>query len=179
MLNFSISGPTCYTFLQHYLLEIKSSMSNSQNDDHYKSLAMLSNYLCTLTLLHDRPFSSYRSSIIAASCILYAIRLLKQYFDIDITWSTHHIQSITHTQYDLDACTLAVAEIYSKTYYQDKLVSSLLRRYSNNAKYNESYQKQVREILHQSKCEEIEEDDNILDLTLDEFDDSNISLDLH
>ncbi|CAF0775747.1 unnamed protein product [Rotaria sordida] len=181
MLNFSLSGPTCYTFLQHYLITLKSSIStddNNNNDDH-KCLIMLSNYLCTLTLLHDRPFSSYRSSIIAASCLLFAIQLLKQYLNIDIIWSNYYIQLTTYTQYDLNECTLALAEIHSKTYHQDKITSSLLRRYLNTKKYNESYQKRVCEIIHQSKLEEEDNDDDILDLTLDEFEDNNISLDHH
>ncbi|CAM2714195.1 unnamed protein product [Rotaria socialis] len=179
MLNFSISGPTCYTFLQHYFIDLRSSMPIDNNDDDYKSVTMLSNYLCTLTLLHDRPFSSYRSSMIAACCLLYAIQLLKQHLNIDIVWSRHHVKLSTYTQYDLRQCTIALAEVYTKTYQQDRVTSSLLRRFSNTKKYNESYQKRVCEILHQSKLEEIDEDDNLLDLTLDEFEGSNISLDLH
>ncbi|CAF1589094.1 unnamed protein product [Rotaria magnacalcarata] len=179
MLNFSISGPTCYTFLQHYLIDLRSSMSIDSNDDDYKSVTMLSNYLCTLTLLHDLPFSSYRSSMIAACCLLYAIQLFKQHLNIDIVWSHHHVKLSTYTQYDLRDCTVALAEVYTKTYQQDRVTSSLLRRFSNTKKYNESYQKRVCEILHQSKLEEIEDDDDLLDLTLDEFEGSNISLDLH
>ncbi|CAF0931602.1 unnamed protein product [Rotaria sp. Silwood1] len=180
MLNFSISGPTCYTFLQHYLINLKSIISTDNNDD-YKCLIMLSNYLCTLTLLYDRPFSLYYSSIIAASCLLYSIQLLNQYLNIDINWSNYYIQLTTYTQNDLNECILSLTEIYSKTYYQDKITSSLLRRYSNIKKYNELYQKRVREIIHQSKLEEEEDndDDNILDLTLDEFEKNNISLDCH
>ncbi|CAF5109299.1 unnamed protein product, partial [Rotaria magnacalcarata] len=91
----------------------------------------------------------------------------------------HHVKLSTYTQYDLRDCTVALAEVYTKTYQQDRVTSSLLRRFSNTKKYNESYQKRVCEILHQSKLEEIEDDDDLLDLTLDEFEGSNISLDLH
>jgi hypothetical protein len=167
MLNFSLSGPTSYTFLQYYLIHLKST---DDNDDH-KSVRMLSNYFCTLTLLHDRPFSSYCSSMIAASCLLFASRLLNQDLNLNILLTTY-------TQYDLNECTLALAEIHSKIYHQDKITSSLLRRYLNTKKENEFYQKQVREIIHQSKIED--DDDSILDLTLDEFDDDNhMSMDLH
>jgi len=78
-----------------------------------------------------------------------------------------YIQLTTYTHYDLNECTLALAEIHSKTYHQDKITSSLLRRYLNTKKDNELYQKQVREIIHQSKTDD--DDDSILDLTLDEF----------
>ncbi|CAF2396595.1 unnamed protein product [Rotaria sp. Silwood2] len=188
MLNFSISGPTCYTFLQYYLIALKSLISTDSNDDDHKCLIMLSNYLCTLTLLYDRPFSSYRSSLIAASCLLFAIQLLNQYLNIDTTWSNNYIQLTTYTQYDLNECTLALAEIHSKTYNQDKITSSLLRRYLNAKKYNELYHKRVHEIIHRSNLEEEEEehnnshdddDDHILDLTLDEFEENHISFDCH
>jgi len=176
MLNFSLSGPTSYTFLQYYLTHLKST---DDNDDH-KSLLMLSNYLCSLTLLHDRPFSSYRSSMIAASCLLLAIRLLNKHLNIDTIWSNVYIQLTTYKQCDLNECTLALAQIHSKTYHQDKITSSLLRRYLNTKKENEFYQKRVREIIHQSKSEDDDDDDDdILDLTLDEFDDNNMSMDLH
>jgi len=177
MLNFSLSGPTSYTFLQYYLTHLKST---DDNDDH-KSLLMLSNYLCSLTLLHDRPFSSYRSSMIAASCLLLAIRLLNKHLNIDTIWSNVYIQLTTYKQYDLNECTLALAQIHSKTYHQDKITSSLLRRYLNTKKENEFYQKRVREIIHQSKSEDDDDDDDddILDLTLDEFDEVNMSIDYH
>jgi hypothetical protein len=175
MLNFSLSGPTSYTFLQYYLIHLKPIDDN--ND--YKSIKMLSNYLCTLTLLHDRPFSSYRSSMIAASCLLLSIRLLNQNLNIENIWSNFYIQLTTYTHYDLNECILSLAQIHSKTYHQDKITSSLLRRYLNTKKYNEFYQKQVRNIIHQTKSEE-EDDDDIVDLTLDEFDDdNNMSMDLH
>jgi len=170
MLNFSLSGPTSYTFLQYYLIHLKSKDDN----DDYKSVKMLSNYLCSLTLLYDRPFSSYRSSMIAASCLLLSIQLL----NINKIWSNIYIQLTTYTQYDLNECTLALAQIHSKTYHQDKITSSLLRRYLNTKKENELYQKRVREIIHQSKPDN-DDDDDILDLTLDEFDDNNMSMDLH
>ena len=171
MLNFSLSGPTCYTFLQYYLIHLKPS---TVTDDH-KCLTTLSNYLCTLTLLHDRPFSSYQSSMIAASCVLLAIRLLNQQLNIDTIWSNRYIQLTTYTYYDLNECTLALTQIHSKTYHQDKTTSSLLRRYLNKDKYFELYQKRVCQIIHRSKLE----DDNILDLTLDEYDEDNVSVDHH
>jgi Sec-independent protein translocase protein TatA len=175
MLNFSLSGPTSYVFLQYYLTHLKPI---DNNDDH-KSVTMLSKYFCNLTLLHDRPFSSYRSSLIAASCLLLAIRLLNQDLNLDSLWSNIYIQLTTYTQYDLHECTLALAEIHSKTHFQDKITSSLLRRYLNTKKENEFYQKQVREIIHQSKTDDNDDDDIILDLTLDEFDnDNNMSMDL-
>jgi hypothetical protein len=147
MLIFSLSGPTSYTFPQYYLIHLKST---NDNDDH-KSVKMLSNYFCTLTLLHDRPFSSYSSSMIAASCLLFSIRLLNQHLNLDIIWSNVYIQLTTYTQYGLNECILALSEIHSKTYHQDKITSSLLRRYLNTKKDNELYQKRVREIIHQSK----------------------------
>ncbi len=169
MLNFSLSDPTCYIFLQYYLTHLKPI---NDNDDH-KSVTMLSKYLCTLTLLHDRPFSSYRSSLIAASCLLLAIRLLNQDLNLDSLWSNVYIQLTTYKQYDLHECTLALTEIHSKTHFQDKITSSLLRRYLNTKKLNEFYQKRVREIIHQSKTDDDDDDDSILDLTLDEFDNDN------
>jgi hypothetical protein len=175
MLNFSLSGPTCYTFLQYYLIHLKPSLSSDDNDDH-KCLTMLSNYLCTLTLLHDRPFSLYRTSMIAASCLLLANRLLHHQLNIDSIWTDRYIQLTTYTQYDVNECTLALAQIHSNTYHQDKLTSSLLRRYLNTKKITEQYQKRVCEIIHQSN---IEDYDEILDLTLDEFDDDDMSIDHH
>ncbi len=172
MLNFSLSGPTCYTFLQYYLIHLKPSISTDINDDH-KCLTMLSNYLCTLTLLYDQPFSSYRSSLIAASCLCLATRLLHQHLTIDTIWSNRFIQLTTYTEYDLNECILALAQIHSKSYHQDKITSSLLRRYLKTKKDDEFYQKRVRDIIHQSKSED---DDDILDLTLDEF---NMSIDYH
>jgi protoheme ferro-lyase len=117
--------------------------------------------------------------MIAASCLLLAIRLLNQHLNIDTIWSNRYIQLTTYTQYDLNQCTLSLAQIHSKTYHQDKITSSLLRRYLNIKKYNELYHQRVREIIHQSKSDE-EDDDDILDLTLDEFDDDNhMSMDHH
>ncbi len=172
MLNFSLSGPTCYTFLQYYLIHLKPSISPDINDDH-KCLTMLSNYLCALTLLYDRPFSSYRSSLIAASCLFLATQLLHQHLTIDTIWSNRFIQLTTYTEYDLNECILALAQIHSKSYHQDKITSSLLRRYLKTKKDDEFYKKRVRDIIHQSKSED---DDDILDLTLDEF---NMSVDYH
>lgn len=176
MLNFSLSGPTSYVFLQYYLTHLKPADDN----DDYKSIKMLSTYLCTLSLLHDQPFSSYRFSIIAASCLLFSIRLLNSHLNNDTIWSNFYIQLTTYTQSDLNECTVALAQIHSKTYHQDKITSSLLRRYLNTKKYNELYQKRVREIIHQSKPDDNDDDDEeVLDLSLDEFDDNNMSMDLH
>ena len=184
MLNFSVSGPTSYTFLQYYLTHLKPLNDN----DDYKSIKMLSNYFCTLTLLYDQPFSSYCFSMIAASCLLLSIQLLNQNLNLDKIWSNIHIQLTTYTQYDLNECILSLAQIHSKTYHQDKITSSLLRRYLNRKKSNECYQKRVREIIHQSKStnendndENDDDDEDILDLTLDDFDDNdnNMSMDLH
>ncbi|CAF5081413.1 unnamed protein product, partial [Rotaria magnacalcarata] len=58
MLNFSLSGPTCYTFIQYYLTFFKPTISTKVGDDDYKCLMILTSYLCTLSLLQDRPFSS-------------------------------------------------------------------------------------------------------------------------
>lgn len=173
MLNFSLSGPTSYTFLQYYLTELKPTDTN----DDYKSLTMLSNYFCTLILLHDSPFSIYSSSMIAASCLFLANRLLYPDLHHDIIWSNVHIQLTTYTRFDLHECTLALAEIHARTHHQDKLTSSLLRRYLNIKKGTECYQKRVRTIIHKSKSDE-NDNDEILDLTLDEFDDQNMSIDL-
>jgi len=169
MLNFSLSGPTSYVFLQYYLTHLKSI-------DNYESVAMLSQYFCTLILLHDHPFSSYRSSLIAASCLLLANRLLNQEIELDVPWSSAYIQLTTYTQDDLRECTIALAEIHSKSHQQEMINSSLLRRYFNPKKGNESYQKRVREIIHHSKSFDVDEDDSLLGIT---FDENNMSMDFH
>jgi hypothetical protein len=166
MLNFSLSGPTSYTFLQYYLTHLKSSTDNG--DDH-KCLTVLSTYLCTLTLLHDRPFSSLRSSLIAASCLLLASQLLK----IKPIPSYYFQQLTTYTECELNKCTFALAQIHSETYCQDKVTSSILRRYLNPKKDGELYRKRVHEIIHQSNCDE---DDDVIDLTLDEVDENEMSM---
>jgi hypothetical protein len=178
MLNFSLSGPTCYTFLQYYLTYFKPAISNKDNDDEYKCLTMLTNYFCTLSLLQDRPFSSYRSSMIAASCLLYANRL----FNSNLIWTNRHIQITSYTEGDLNECTTAIDELYRKTFHQDETTSSILRRYLKNKKENEDYQRRVKKLIHGSSSSSslnIEEDDDILDLTLDDIDEENMSMEHH
>lgn len=172
MLNFSLSGPTPYVFLQYYLTHLKPLDDN----DEYKSLCMLAKYLCTLTLLHDRPFSSYRSSLIAASCLQLSLRLLHSNTHL---WSNVYIQLTTYTQLDLHQCTCELNEIYLKMFHQEKISSSLFRRYFNSKKSSESFHQRVRELIHHSKIN-TDEDESILDLTLDEFDDDHhMSMDFH
>lgn len=171
MLNFSLSGPTSYVFLDYYLTHLKPIDDN----DDYKSLSMLSKYFCTLTLLHDNPFSSYRSSLIAASCLQLSLRLLHS----DHHWSNIHTELTTYTQSDLHQCTCALEELHAKMYQQEKISSSLLRRYLNSKKYPEISHERVRERIHHSKIHS-DDDDSILDLTLDEFDDDHhMSTDFH
>jgi len=174
MLNFSLSGPTCYTFMQYYLTYLKPTISNKDSDDEYKCLTMLTNYFCTLTLLQDRPFSSYRSSMIAASCLLYANRLLNN----NIIWTNRHIQITSYTERDLNECISGIDELYRKTYHQDETTSSILRRYLKNKKENDKYQRRVKELIHSSSLK-IGEDDEILDLTLDDIDEENMSMERH
>ena len=159
MLNFSLSGPTSYTFLQHYLVNIKSV----EHADHHQLLALLSNYLCVLSLLQDRPFSSFSSSLVAASCLFVANRLLKS----DATWSSRYVQLTSYREEDLRPCATALNTLYSKTYQQDETTSSLLRRFMKSNKDNELFQRQIKHIIHRSSNDE----DEILDLTLDELDD--------
>lgn len=159
MLNFSLSGPTSYTFLQHYLVNIKSI----EHSDHHQLLALLSNYLCVLSLLQDRPFSSFSSSLVAASCLFVANRLLKS----DANWSSRYVQLTSYKEEDLRPCATALNTLYSKTYQQDETTSSLLRRFMKSNKDNELFQRQIKHIIHRSNNDE----DEILDLTLDELDD--------
>lgn len=172
MLNFSLSGPTSYVFLEYYLTHLKSIDDN----DDFKSLSMLSKYFCTLTLLHDNLFSSYRSSLIAASCLQFSLRLLHS----DHLWSNMYIQLTSYTQTDLHQCTCALEELHSKMYQQEKITSSLLRRYLNSKTYPDIPYERVRQIIHHSKIHS-DDDDSILDLTLDEFDndDHHMSTDFH
>lgn len=170
MLNFSLSGPTCYTFLQYYLTHLKTT------DGDRRCLRLLSNYLCALSLLNDQPFSSCRPSMVAASCLLYAQRLLTDQVCADPIWSTRHVELTSYTQSDLNKCTLALVDIHAKTYHQDKITSSILRRYLHTKNDNEPFQQHLREIIHASKRED-DEDDDVLDLTLDEFDEDNMSMD--
>ena len=107
MLNFSISGPTYYTFMQYYLTCLKPSTSMNEHDNEYKCLSLLTNYLCTLVLLQDRPFSSYRSSMTAAACLFYANRLLNK----DAVWSNCYIQTTSYTQRDLADCVAAIDDL--------------------------------------------------------------------
>jgi len=165
MLNFSISGPTCYTFMQYYLLAFKPEPIN----DDYKCLSLLSNYLCTLILLQDRPFSSYRSSMLAACCVFYANRLL------NIHSNMNHQLGNCHER-DFNECLVAINELYQKTFQQDQASSSILRRFLKNNK--EIYHDRVRKLIHQSanRINEEEEEEEIFDLTLDEFDDQHMSM---
>ncbi|CAF0787442.1 unnamed protein product [Rotaria sordida] len=174
MLNFSLSGPTCYTFIQYYLTYFKPTISTDDNDNEYKCLIMLTNYLCTLSLLQDRPFSSYRSSMIAASCLLYANRLLNN----DVIWTNRHIQITSYNQYDLNECILAIDELFRKTFHQDETTLSLLRRYLKNKKENEIYQRRVKEIIHESlsKIDNEDENDELIDLTFDDINEENMSM---
>ncbi|CAF1971863.1 unnamed protein product [Rotaria magnacalcarata] len=177
MLNFSLSGPTCYTFIQYYLTFFKPTISTKVGDDDYKCLMILTSYLCTLSLLQDRPFSSYRSSMIAASCILYANRLLKT----DAVWTNRHIQITSYTQRDLNDCVFAIGELYMKTFHQDQTTLSILRRYLKNKKDNEHYERRIKEIIHVSLSKIGNEGDNdeIIDLTFDDIDEENMSMEYH
>ncbi|CAF0890118.1 unnamed protein product [Rotaria sp. Silwood1] len=177
MLNFSLSGPTCYTFIQYYLTYFKPTISTHDNDNEYKCLIMLTNYLCTLSLLQDRPFSSYRSSMIAASCLLYANRLLNN----DATWTNRHVQITSYNQRDLNECISAISELYTKTFHQDETTLSILRRYLKNKKENDIYERRVKEIIHESlsKIDNEDENDEIIDLTFDDIDEENMSMEDH
>lgn len=169
MLNFSLSGPTCYTFLQHYLISLKSS------NDEYECLRMLSTYLCTLTLLQDRPFSSYRPSIIAASSLFLANRLLNP--SMTNNWSNQHIEITSYHQTDLNECSAALADLHTKTFEQDKTTCSLLRRYLKVSKETQAFHQRLRELIHKSKGDDQDDDDDGLDLTLDEYDENQMSFD--
>jgi len=177
MLNFSLSGPTCYTFVQYYLTYFKPKLSSKDSDDDYKCLIMLTNYLCTLLLLQDRPFSSYHSSMMAASCLLYANRLLNN----NTSWTNHHIEITSYIERDLNECISAIDELYRKTFHQDETSSSILRRYLKNKKENENYQCRIKKIIHESSSSSKinEDDDDILDLTLDDTDEENMSMEHH
>lgn len=171
MLNFSLSGPTCYTFIQYYLTYLKPILTNKDNDDEYKTLTILTNYLSTLTLLQDRPFSSYRTSLIAASCLFYANRLLNP----NMIWTTRYIQITSYNEKDLNECLLAIHDIYQKTYQQDKTTSSILRRYLKN----KTISNHIKDIIHESSRKFDDENDDTLDLTLDDIDEENMSMEHH
>ncbi|CAF2832365.1 unnamed protein product [Rotaria sp. Silwood2] len=177
MLNFSLSGPTCYTFMQYYLTYFKPIISTKDSDNEYECLIMLTSYLCTLSLLQDRPFSSYRSSMIAASCLLYANRLLNN----DASWTNRHVQITSYNQRDLHECISAIGELYTKTFHQDETTLSILRRYLKNRKENEIYQRRVKEIIHESlsKIDNEDENDEVIDLTFDDIDEENMSMEHH
>jgi hypothetical protein len=159
--------------MQYYLTHLKPTVSNKDKDDEYKCLTMLANYLCTLSLLQDRPFSSYCSSIIGASCLFYANRLLNH----NILWTHRHIQITSYREVDLNECVKGIDEIYRKTFHQDRTTSSILRRYLKNLKENEISQRRFKEIIHGSS--KLDEEDEILDLTLDELDEENMSMEHH
>jgi len=177
MLNFSLSGPTCYTFMQYYLTCLKPAIIDSDTD--YKCLTLLTNYLCTLSLLQDRPFAAYRGSMIAASCLLYARRLLSE----DATWSDALVQITSYNQRDLTGCVAAIDDLYRKTFEQEETTSSILRRYLKARKEDGDHHHRVRAMIHQLSSlkvdDEEDDDDEILDLTLDDFDEENMSMEHH
>lgn len=172
MLNFSLSGPTCYTFMQYYLIHLKPI---DGINDEYQCLTMLGNYLCTLALLQDRPFSSYRSSLIAASCLLYANRLLNNAF----LCNDRLIQITAYREEDLRECIQAIDEIYRRTFHQDETTSSILRRYLKPTKGNEKLHLRIKELIHSSTNYHDDDEDEVFDLTLDEFDQENLSMEHH
>lgn len=177
MLNFSLSGPTCYTFMQYYLTYLKPTAADDDDGD-FKCLTVLTNYLCTLSLLQDRPFASYRASMIAAGCLLYARRLL----DEEASWNDTLVQVTSFTQRDLSGCVAGIDDLYRKTFQQEQSSSSILRRYLKARKENEGCYHRVRAIIHQSLPSakfgerEDDDDDEILDLTLDDIDEENMSM---
>lgn len=170
MLNFSLSGPTSFTFLQSYLVNLKNIY---RDDDNYKSLTMLSNYFCVLSLLQDHPFSKFSASLIATACIFISNRLL----NLNTPWTQHHIQMTSYTEEALQPCVSALHGLYSKTYHQDATTSSLLRRYLKLNKDNEIFQRQIKQIIHNSNnTDDNNDEDEILDLTLDDFDEEPMNL---
>ena len=112
--------------------------------------------------------------MIAASCLLYAHQLLNP----NAIWSHRHVQVTLHTQADLQQCRSALAELYSKTYHQDQSSSSVLRRYLKAKKENECYEARVKDIIHSGKMVNDEEDE-VLDLTLDEMEEDGMSVTEH
>lgn len=159
--------------MQYYLTHLKPTVKD-QTDDH-ACLTMLCHYLCTLSLLQDRPFSSYRSSMIAASCLFYAHQLLNS----NATWNHRYVQVTSYTQADLQQCTSALGELYSKTYHQDQATSSVLRRYLKAKKENDSHHGRVKDIIHHGKMADDDDEDELLDLTLDEMDEEGMSVTEH
>ena len=151
MLDFSLSGPTCYAFVQYYLTYFKPAISTKDNKNDYQCLDILTSYLCTLSLLRDRPFSSYRSSMIAASSLVYANQLLNN----NTNWTNRYIQITSYNKHDLNECISALEKLYTETFHQDKTTSSILRRYLRNKKDNENYQCRVKEIIHETFDDEV------------------------
>ena len=98
---------------------------------------------------------------------------------MDSLWSDRYVQLTSYTQSELNECTLALAEIQAQTYRQDKTTCSLLRRYLKTTKDNELYVERIRDIIHSSKGDDDDDDeeDDVLDLTLDEFDENQMSMD--
>ncbi|CAF1249681.1 unnamed protein product [Didymodactylos carnosus] len=132
MLNFSLSGPTSYIFLQHYLSLMKSDIVLDDNVEKWKCFQLLSSYLITLTLLQDQPYCNYRSSIIAASCLCLALKLYYKYDSkqlLDI-WRLKYEQLTSYKYADLIECTNSVGQLFQKTYHQQQL-STIVRRYLN------------------------------------------------
>jgi hypothetical protein len=116
--------------------------------------------------------------MIAASCLYYANRLLNN----DILWTNRHIQMTSYHESDLNECVKAIDEIYRKIFHQDQTTSSILRRYLKNIKETEISQRRFKEIIHGSSLKFDDDDDNddeILDLTLDEFDEENMIMEHH
>ena len=105
--------------------------------------------------------------MIAASCLLYANQLLNP----DAIWNARHVQITSYIQLELHECTLAIAELYLKTYHVDEITSSILRRYLKAKKDDDQCHRRVREIIHASKLSG--DEDEVLDLTLDEIDDDD------
>jgi hypothetical protein len=167
MLNFSLSGPTCYTFMQYYFTYLKSNLIVH---DEYQCLTMLSNYLCTLALIDDQLFSSFRSSMIAASCLFYAHQLL----NCNASWTHRHSQITSYTHVELHECVIAIKKLHEKMFHQQDLTtSSLLRRYSMLKKNTINDHHRVRQLIHHAK---ISNEDDPIDLTLDDMNDDSMSL---
>lgn len=152
--------------MQYYLTQMKPL---DVNNEEHQCLTILGNYLCTLTLLQDRPFSSYRSSLIAAACLLYAHRLLNNPFLCN--------EITSYSEEDLRECLRAIEEIFRKTFDQHQTTSSILRRYLKPMKGKEKFHIRIKELIHCST--KYDDDDEVLDLTLDEFDQENLSMEHH
>ncbi|CAF1329488.1 unnamed protein product, partial [Didymodactylos carnosus] len=130
MLNFSLSGPTPYIFLQHYLSLMKLDATSADNVEKWKCFQLLPSYLTTLTLLQDHPYCNYRSSLIASSCLFLALQLFYKYDSkqlIDI-WCLKYEQLTSYKYIDIVECTTSIGQLFQKTYHQQQL-SSVIRRY--------------------------------------------------